>query len=29
MGRPEMGWRTARQDRNIDAAGDFQDWGAA
>ena len=27
VGGPEMGWRTAPQDRNIDAAGDFQDWG--
>jgi hypothetical protein len=29
MGRSEKGWRTARQDLNIDAVGDFQDWGAA
>jgi len=29
MARREMGWRAARQDRNIDAADDFQDWGAA
>jgi len=29
MGRLHKGWRTARQDLNIVAAGDFQGWGAA